>query len=113
MGNCQAASLSETNVCVFLQTPGSMEPDHAGPAAEAEGVAACKALFAQMPWEDIAQLDVTSIRNEVLLPLVQFLQKVAKQASLGNADAAELLQSTMTVTCKIPQKTDDCSAHFV
>ncbi len=62
-------------------------------------IAARKALFAQLPWEEIAHLETASIRSDVQMPLVQFLKKVAIQASFGNADAIDLMQSTVTVSC--------------
>lgn len=60
-------------------------------------LAACKALFAQLPWEDIPELHADSIREGVRLPLLQLLTTVAKQASHGNSNAADLMHSIMTV----------------
>lgn len=64
---------------------------------EAGQVAACKALFAQLPWEEVTELDADSIREGVRLPLLQHLTTVAGQASQGSSDAADLVHSIMTV----------------
>jgi hypothetical protein len=82
----------------FLVQAGLAADSDTSPEALApEGLTACKALFAQLPWEDIAQLEVAVIRKDVQLPLIQFLTTVAMQAE-GNADAAELMHSAMTVS---------------
>lgn len=65
--------------------------------ADTGQIAACKALFAQLPWEEVSKLDAESIREGVRLPLLQLLTKIAKQASHGNSDAADLVHSIMTV----------------
>lgn len=62
---------------------------------EAGQVAACKALFAQLPWEEVTELDADTIQADVRLPLLQHLTTIAGQASLG--DAADLVHSIMTV----------------
>ena len=64
---------------------------------EAGQLAACKVLFAQLPWEEVSELDADSIREGVRLPLLQYLITIAGQASLGNSDAADLVHSVMTV----------------
>ena len=74
----------------------SSQPDH-----NAGSLTACRALFAQLPWEDIDQLDADSIRAGVQLPLINFLQHLALAAAAGNADAADLMQSTITVACRL------------
>ena len=60
-------------------------------------LAACKVLFAQLPWEEVSELDAASIREGVRLPLLQHLTAIAGQASLGNSDAADLVHSVTTV----------------
>lgn len=64
---------------------------------ESGQVAACKALFAQLPWEEVTELKVDSIRDGVRLPLLQHLTNIAGQASQGSSDAADLVHSIMTV----------------
>ncbi len=82
----------------FLVQAGNAADSDTSPEALApEGLTACKALFAQLPWEDIAQLEVAVIRKDVQLPLIQFLRTVAMQVE-GNADATELMHSAMTVS---------------
>ena len=68
---------------------------------EAGELAACKALFAQLPWEEISDLHAVCIREHVRLPLLQHLTTIAGQASLGNVDAADLMHSIMTVWHKL------------
>ena len=65
--------------------------------ADMRQIAACKALFAQLPWEEVSELDAEAIREGVRLPLLQLLTRIAHQASHGNADAADLMHSIMTV----------------
>ena len=82
----------------FLAQAGLTAVSDTSPEALAPGgLTACKALCAQLPWEDIAQLEVAVIRKDVQLPLIQFLTTVAMQAE-GNADATELMHSAMTVS---------------
>jgi len=82
----------------FLVQAGNAADSDTSPEALApEGLTACKTLFAQLPWEDIAQLEVAVIRKDVQLPLIQFLRTVAMQVE-GNADATELMHSAMTVS---------------
>ncbi len=83
---------------LFLVQAGLAADSDTSPEAVApEGLTACKALFAQLPWEDIAQLEVAIIRKDVQLPLIQFLTTAAMQVE-GNADASELMHSAMTVS---------------
>ncbi len=81
----------------LLQAGLAADSDTSPEALAPEGLTACKALFAQLPWEEIAQLEVAVIRKNVQLPLIQFLTTVATQAE-GNADATELMHSAMTVS---------------
>ncbi len=81
----------------LVQAGLAADSDTSPEALAPEGLIACKALFAQLPWEDIAQLDVAVIRKDVQLPLIQYLRTVAMQAE-GNADATELMHSAMTVS---------------
>ncbi|KAL0036203.1 hypothetical protein WJX79_007899 [Trebouxia sp. C0005] len=112
-----AASLLQASVSQLPGVlPSVLQMDSgAGPAADSdtssealkpEGLTACKALFAQLPWEDIAQLEVAVIRNDVQLPLIQFLTTVAMKVE-GNADATELMHSAMTalllIAFKVPE----------
>lgn len=60
-------------------------------------LAACKVLFAQLPWEELSDLDADSIREGVRLPLLRHLTIISGQASLDNSDAADLVHTTMTV----------------
>ncbi|DBA95921.1 TPA: hypothetical protein ACH3X1_001448 [Trebouxia sp. C0004] len=82
------------------------DSDASPKALAPEGLTACKVLFAQLPWEDIAQLEVVVIRTDVQLPLIQFLTTVAMQAE-GNAGASDLMHSAMTalllIAFKVPE----------
>ena len=66
-------------------------------AAGPGDLVACKALLAQLPWEEIPDLELASIKGGVQKPLVQFLWKAAGQASSGDADADELMHTALTV----------------
>ena len=83
---------------MLVQARVSTEPDSNHGAGT---LTACRALFAQLPWEDIAQLDADSIRTGVQTLLVNFLQHLAPKAAGGDADAADLMQSNVTVPCRL------------
>lgn len=97
MPPCKLALHAPTALQFRVQAGLAAESDTSPKALAPEGLTACKALFAQLPWEDIAQLEVPVIREDVQLPLIHFLTTVAMQAE-GNADASELMHSAMTVS---------------
>lgn len=86
---------------------------HDKQSAEPGQLAACKTLFAQLPWEDVSGLDVASIKHGVRLPLLQYLTIIAGQASAGNADAADLVHSVMTVWHSLCSITNLCRVEIV
>ena len=101
----------------LVQAGLAADSDTSPKALALEGLTACKALFAQLPWEDIAQLEAAVTRKDVQLPLILFLTTVAMQAE-GNADATELMHSAMTVSgacCSVssaPQETISLYLHW-
>ena len=77
-----------------------MQQQESGQPGSALGdgtLAACKTLFAQLPWEAMHQLPEDVIRTHVLPQLIDFLHDLAPQAAAGDPDAVDLMQSTITV----------------
>ena len=84
---------------IMLQQQSSGQPSGAVPSEGAGTLAACKALFAQLPWEKMQQLPEDIIRTQVLPQLIAFLHSLAPQAAAGISDAADLMQKAITVRC--------------
>lgn len=111
----QAGFCMHSQHSFLVQAGPAADSDTSSEALKPEGLTACKALFAQLPWEDIAQLEVAVIRNDVQLPLIQFLTTVAMKVE-GNADATELMHSAMTVSaicCSVSLKSQKPTSLYL